>query len=358
MKKIKLLANKRDNNSLALLAGNMASLYESGISFLIIMDLLIELPIKKNYKESLIKIKEEIKSGRSLEDAFSSYKDLYPEFFVGMISVGEKSGNLIKVLRGIERYYKKINYIRETIINALSYPIILLISILILVLVIFFIIVPSLYSFFIDLDAEIPFVFTIANKLAKFGKETPILLITYIIFWGILIPYFAIRKFLVKYIKRILTNFKVIKDFYELIFVLVVTIIIESGVSLTKGLYYTANSFKSLILKEKLINLSKSIMEGKSISETLEDSKEYSNYTISIIKLGEESGSVEERLNTLTDYLESKVIKNINKYLALLQPGIIILMGGMIMIFIIIFVLPIFDLISGSAIRWKKELLL
>lgn len=57
MKKIKLLANKRDNNSLALLAGNMASLYESGISFLIIMDLLIELPIKKNYKESLIKIK-------------------------------------------------------------------------------------------------------------------------------------------------------------------------------------------------------------------------------------------------------------------------------------------------------------
>ncbi|ASW42670.1 type II secretion system F family protein [Clostridium isatidis] len=148
-----------------------------------------------------------------------------------------------------------------------------------------------------------------------------------------------------------MTNFKVIKDFYELIFVLVVTIIIESGVSLTKGLYYTANSFKSLILKEKLINLSKSIMEGKSISETLEDSKEYSNYTISIIKLGEESGSVEERLNTLTDYLESKVIKNINKYLALLQPGIIILMGGMIMIFIIIFVLPIFDLISGSAIR-------
>lgn len=351
MKKIKLFPNKIDNNSLALIAGNMAALYERGISFLIIMDLLIELPIKKSYKESLLSIKDDIKSGKTLEESFKAYKALYPEFFIGMISVGEKSGNLIKVLRGIERYYKRINYIRETIKNALSYPIILLISIFVLVLFIFFIIIPNLYNFCVDLEAEVPFVFKLANDLANFGKESPFLLISYIISWGILIPFFIFKQFLSKYKKDILIKFKIIKDFYELIFILVITIIIESGVSLTKGLVYTANSFKSSILKEKLLNLNKSIMEGKSISETLEKSSEYSNYTIAIIKLGEESGSIEEGLKTLTDYLESKVIKKINKYLTLLQPGMILIMGGMIMIFIIIFIIPIFDLMTGSGFR-------
>ncbi|MBU5454594.1 type II secretion system F family protein [Caproiciproducens sp. MSJ-32] len=351
MRKTKLFASKRDSNSLALIAGNMAALYESGISFLLIMDLLIELPVKKCYKESLYKIKEEIKSGKTLEDAFSIYKDLYPEFFIGMISLGEKSGNLNRVLKGIERYYKKINYIRETILNALSYPIILLASIIILILLIFSIIVPNLYSFFIDLDMEVPLIFRIANELSKFGKESPLLLLIYIIFWGILLPYFTLKGFFNKYIKRFFVKFKVIRDFYELIFLLIVTIIIQSGVSLTKGLIFTSNSFKSSILKEKLINLHNSLIQGKSISESLEKSKEYSNYTISIIKLGEESGSIEDRLDILTEYLESKVIKNINKYLTLLQPGMIIFMGGMVMVFIIIFVLPIFDLLSGSAIR-------
>lgn len=87
MKKIKLIFNKPDFSSLSLLSGNMAMLHKEGISLLIMMDLLTELPLRKTYKESIRNIKNFIAEGKSLNDSFNEFNDLYPEFFVGMVSI-------------------------------------------------------------------------------------------------------------------------------------------------------------------------------------------------------------------------------------------------------------------------------
>jgi type IV pilus assembly protein PilC len=350
MKKIKLISNKIDNNSLALIAGNMADLYDSGISFLLIMDLLLELPIKKHYKESVIEIKNDIKLGKSLEESFGKYNKIYPEFFIGMISVGEKSGNLNSVLRGIESYYNRITFIFDTLKNALSYPVILLISIIILILFMIFVIIPSFNSFYLSLNIETPIVFKAITIITKYRRENPISFYIYIISWGVAIPILVLKPLLKKCKYNLPMKFKIVKEFYELIFISLISIIMSSGVNITNGLAYTANSFKSSILKEKFLNLNESILKGKSISETLEKSTEYSNYTIAVIKIGEEGGSIDERLITITSYLERKLIKKINKYLTIVQPMMILLMGGIVVTFLMIFVLPLFDLMLGSGL--------
>ena len=81
MMKIKLIANKVKYNDLALIAGNIAMLHKEGISMLMIMDLINELPISKYYKESINKAKSYILEGKSLEECFKSFEELYPDFY-------------------------------------------------------------------------------------------------------------------------------------------------------------------------------------------------------------------------------------------------------------------------------------
>ena len=93
---------------------------------------------------------------------------------------------------------------------------------------------------------------------------------------------------------------------------------------------YASKSFKIKDLKERFYSLNLGILNGESISTTLGDTGNYSKYTISIVKLGEEGGSIDERLDSLSSYLEKKLISKINRGISLLQPASVIFMGGFI----------------------------
>jgi type IV pilus assembly protein PilC len=86
MKRIEFLNKKVNYNNLSLIAGNLAILYKEGISMIMIVDLLNELPLNRAYKESVKGIRRYILEGKSLEDCFKAYDYLYPEFFIGMIA--------------------------------------------------------------------------------------------------------------------------------------------------------------------------------------------------------------------------------------------------------------------------------
>lgn len=343
MMKIKLLYNKVKYNDLSLISGNIAMLYKEGISMLMIMDLLTELPISKYYKESLIKCKSYILEGKSLEQCFKNFPDLYPDFFVGMISMGEKSGNLYKVLKGLEEYCNKIIFIKSTIKNVLSYPLLIIISSICLLVFIVLFTIPILYDFFISLGSSVPFICELSYNLSNYIKENPIISIIYSFNYFILLPWFLGKFYLKDIFRRLVNKIPAYKDFIEYTFILLLSIILKSGVNLSEGLIYATNSFKINDLKERFNYLNLSILNGDSISSSLENRRSYSKYTISIVKLGEEGGSIDERLDSLSLYLEKKLISKINRGIALLQPASVIFMGGFVIIFLIIFILPLFS---------------
>lgn len=343
MMKIKLLTNKVKYNDLALISGNIAMLHKEGISMLMIMDLINELPISKQYKESINKSKSYILEGKSLEECFESFNDLYPDFFVGMISMGEKSGNLYKVLKGLEDYCNKIIFINSTIKNVLSYPFLIILSSVFLLVFIVLFTIPILYDFFNSLGTNIPLICKLSYNLSNYIKEHPIISIIYIFNYFIILPSFAYKYYLKKKFRSLINKIPIYRDFIEYTFILLLSIIIRSGVNLSEGLIYATKSFKIKDLKERFYSLNLGILNGDSISTTLGDNGNYSKYTISIVKLGEEGGSIDERLDSLSSYLEKKLLSKINRGISLLQPASVIFMGGFIIIFLIIFILPLFS---------------
>ena len=348
MKKIRLYS-KANYNNLSLISGNIASLYKEGIPIILIMDLLIEIPLNKAYKESLLKIKDYILEGKDLSESFEEFNEIYPEFFIGMLAMGEKIGNLYQVLKGLEQYYNTINYIKNTIKNLLSYPLLLFIAFISLIIFLIFFMIPNLYTFYINMNIEAPIICKVLYKFLNNIKDEKLLTIVYIISWGVALPYILYKSYFKRNLKKILLRLSLYRDFNEFIFVALLSIIVKSGVNLSNGLIYAAKSFKGNYIKERFLILNDNILSGESISYSLSKENIYSSYTKSIIKLGEESGSMEDRLNALSKYLEKKLLEKINKFMTMLQPISIMIMGVIIIIFLLIFIMPLFNsLLDGG----------
>lgn len=331
-----------DNNSLAIICENMLTLYESGLSFVLIFDLIKNLPIKNIYKKSLLLISKKINYGESLEKSFSHYKNLYPDLFVGMIGIGEKNGNLSKVLSSLKKYYYKKLYIKTSIKNALIYPTIIFISLVVLLTFIILYVLPNIYSVYENMDHKLPNLFIISKLIKEMIALKPVLAIIYLLSY-IAIPvliYFLIKD---KIKIKLLYKLKVVRLFYEFIVISIINIIISSGVNMVLGLDQSINSLENNYIKDKLRNLKNNILEGRSISESLRVDGEFSSYSVSIIKIGEESGTIEERLESVMNYLEENIVKLVNKLMAMVQPFSILILGGVVIVFIINYILPIFD---------------
>lgn len=342
------ILNRKSDIALSIIAENIYKLYDDGIDILLIMDLLLEVPLPKRYIESIKDIKNLITNGESLGNSLKHHKNIYPEFFISMVEVGEKSGKLSNVLKCLEAYYKKIGLIKKTIINALSYPFIVIISMLVLAIFLVLFVIPSFYDIYLSSGMEVPTSCLVMYKFAEFFKDNRLIASLYIISWGMVLPIILFRILYKNYIENFLNKIHIVNTFNEYIFISLLSIITSSGINLSKGLDYCARSFKGKNVKNSFVIINDKILEGKSLGESLEDINGYSKYTFSMIKLGEISGGMDERLRSLSSYLENKVNSNIKKWMTLIQPIAILLMAGLVLIFIIIFIIPLFDALLGG----------
>ncbi|ATD55209.1 type II secretion system F family protein [Clostridium chauvoei] len=339
---------RKSDRALALIAENICRLHEEGIDLLSIMDLLLELPLPRKYLDSIKDTKSSIAQGNTLAESLKVNNTIYPEFFISMIDMGEKSGKLSTILKCLEQYYKKINSIKKTIANALSYPFIIIIAMFLLLIFLALFIIPSFYDVYMSSGSEIPRSCLFIYKFVEFFKENKFIGITYIFCWGIILPSVIFKLIYNLYLKERLLKIPIVKKFNEYIFVSLLSIITNSGVNLSNGLNYCTNSFKSKIIKNKFLMINKKILQGNSLGDSLIDIGGYSKYTIAVIKLGEMGGSMDERLKNLSIYLENEINLYITKWINLIQPMTILCMAGIVLIFIVIFVLPLFDSLLGG----------
>ena len=128
---------------LTIIAENLGSLYEDGIAIGDGLELLKELPLSKNYKNSITYIRNDILLGKSLSEAFSKFDELYPGLFIGVLKVGENSGQLGRTFNKLEMFYSKLGNIKKEVKNALIYPSFLIVTLILLGIFLAFVLIPS-----------------------------------------------------------------------------------------------------------------------------------------------------------------------------------------------------------------------
>lgn len=342
-------SNKTKWRDLALIAGSMANLYQEGIVFNCIFELLADLPIGECYKKALIEIKEYVNKGESLQEAFAYRKDIFTNFYIAMIGVGEKTGRISEALEGLELFYNKVWFVKKTILDAVTYPLILIIAMNCVFIFLVAVVIPNFSDIFLSMNKEMPKAFEIIMALNNFVKEKPFVFGTLFICWFIAIPFIIIKYFLKDKIVKKLNNLHIYKEISEYILIILLEVIIKSGINLAEGLNYCYSINISRFINQGLKEINDGIMSGDTLYDSMSKINTFSKYTLAHIKMGEEGGGLEHILVKLEKDLFLQIEGNIKKKSSLLQPILIGTMGAVIVIFMIIFIMPIFNtLLSGA----------
>lgn len=343
MNKVNLLFNKKSDEQLSLISDNLAQIYKNGIPINTGIELVEEVITNKPYKNSLSKVLRVIKEGRSLSEGFREFENLYPSFFTGIISIGENSGKLYEVLKGLGNYYDKVIFIKKELMNACIYPLFIFISLVILGVTLLNSIIPNFYELYNTMNIVPPTICMILYDINAYLKNDPIIVICFIISWGIFLPIVVLKSFWKNIKMKIITKINIVRCFYEYMIILIFSIIISSGVNISHGLEYCEKAINSKYLKEKINNINKSILNGNTLNESLRMSGMFSKYTLAIVRIREETGSIEDGFNELSIKLEEDIKKKIQKYLSSIQPILVMTMGAFILSFLIFIILPLFN---------------
>ena len=320
---------KKSYKSLSIICENLSSLYKDGIDISMAVTLLEDIPLDIKYKNSIKNIEYYLSKGETIKEAFSHYKELYPEFLLSIVGLGENSGKIHKVLEALGNYYKKRYEIIKKIKDSLVYPIIILFALIILLFSLIFIILPIFYNSLSNLGSEIPKRITNIYLFQKYVKEH--IFISLIFCFCFLVAGIIIAKTIKNKINffNIFMKFKIIRQVIEYIFILMLC----------------TNSMEFGIFKNELERVKKDIFNGKELNDSLKNCKFISKYSLSMIKLGEDSGSMEERLYVLEKSLEKNTYRNIEKSLVFFQPIMLLFMALIITSFIGYFLLPLIDIL-------------
>jgi general secretion pathway protein F len=280
-----------------------------------------------------------VKGGKALSYAMQQHEQLFGTFYISMVRAGEASGQLSEVLDRLVEYLESAKTNRDSVVSALIYPAILLVvSVLSIVLMLGFV-VPQFETLFEDMGEALPLLTRMVVDAAEFIKVYGWLLVVLVV--GVV---FYVRRWaatqegmtsLHQRMLKIPVAGGIIFEYEVSKFARTVGTLLGNGVSLLKAISIAIDTVNNRIIKDALQVLPPAVKAGKRMSTALADTDMFTPMVIQMIRVGEESGSLDQMMLELAKVFESKVQSGIKRGLALLEPILILGMGFFIAVIII-----------------------
>lgn len=315
-----------------MMARNMGVMFSTGLALTKIFDILATQSKNKKLKEVLLDIKERINKGENLSDALNRYPKIFSELFVNMIKVGEESGTLDEIFQVLSLQLTKEHDLKSKIRNAMIYPCIILMVMVVIGGIIITVVLPSLNIFFTSLNVDVPIYTRILLAVGQFMAEK-----WYVVLLGIIIAaasfFFAIRTKKGKWILdtvflKMPVISPIVKKTNSAGLVRSLSSLIAAGVSLVRALEISSKTAGNHYFKDALIDAGNKIKKGEKLSSAL---KMYQNLfplgVIEMVEVGEETGKTSEIMKKLADFYEQEAVSAIEKLTIIIEPIMIIGLG-------------------------------
>lgn len=324
---------------------------DSGLSIGKALNILIEQGEKPKLREALIGVNGDLKRGETLASSMRKRKDVFPNLLTSMIDAGERSGNLDIILKRMAEYYEKETKIRGKIKSAMIYPIVLGVVAIIAITFILTFVMPTFVQMFeennVDLPTSTKMVLGTSKMLGKYGIIIFLILVTVIILLG-------------KYLKSEEGQYKlsvinlktpVIKKLTQKIIVSRFTrtmgIVSSSGMSLVTSLEIVASVVGNKIAEKELLKVKEKVLKGEGLGDSIMKIKIFPPMLASMVKVGEEAGSLDSILDKTADFYDDELEREIQTATALIEPAMIVLMGVIIGFLLISILTPMFKMYNS-----------
>ncbi len=335
---------------MSFLARNLAITLSSGIPLLRILDIISVQTESLKLERILHNVAQDIKKGLSLSEALKKYPQVFGPLWIGIVEVGEVSGNLPLVLEKLADYLDMRMEFERRIKSALIYPTMVSSFAALTILGFFKFILPRFAGIFTQFDIKLPFItqvlFNIANFVNKNFLVIIIFLVVGIVAWRFVSKKPAVKRFIDKLVLHLpllkkLVLVSIIERFSSTLYIL-----LESGVPIVYTLEVISRSVGNSVMEAKINALKENVKKGKNLSGELAKIEEFPVLISEIARIGEEAGNMPDMFRKLSEHYQKELSTKIDRIIAVFEPALIFLLGGTIGVVVVSLFLPLFKLIT------------
>ncbi len=321
-------------------------LLRSGTSFIKALQVIIAEMNSSAFKEVLIKAESDITNGESISNAFNTPNIPFIKIYKASLLAGEKSGNLIPILEKFNAYTEKITNLKRKTYSSLSYPIVLFFFMIAMIFVVMTFVIPSFSGFYKSFNSKLPSITLFFIKISGIMKAN------YMLFFVILFGIFLIVKLIEKHSKyiiihRLILSIPFIGDIIMqnslAVFSRTLSILISGGIPIPESSKYAIEVFSNKYIYMKFKDIPEKIMAGNILSKTIKEIDIVPGIMKEVVQIGDSSGNLSEILNKNADFFESTIDTKINSFISLIEPIMIVILGGVVTFMLISIYLPIFN---------------
>jgi type IV pilus assembly protein PilC len=330
----------------------LAALLKAGLPLLQTLDLMLERMHNATFKAVLTDVRDRVKSGEDLSEAFAFHGDLFPRLYPSSLKAGEKSGELEQVIRRFIRYMKLVLDARRRVVSALVYPAVLVCLSIGMIAVMAVYVVPKFMSFFTELGTDLPLITQVVLSISTFATQNwPIILI------GLVVGVIALRSWrntdsgrlaVDRFQLRVPFLGPVLHRFAMSEFCRSLSTLLSGGIPLVPAFEIATASVGNAYVRSRVEPTIQMVREGKPFFAALEASEIFTDMSIDMVKVGETTGSLDDMLGSVADFLDEQIETRMQRLLSLVEPMMLVFMGAIIAILLISIYLPMFSMLGSS----------
>lgn len=333
---------KFKNEDLYILFRELSLLISSGISLETAFEILSS-EFSKDKGKILNILRDNLRSGTSLSESVEATK-AFPNLVVNMIYVGENTSSLGKIFNSLSNYYIKKRETNSKIIEALAYPIILLITAVFVINFLIINVIPSFGKIFTSNDNLLPLPTRILLNFSNFMYKNYIFVILILLIILVTISIYH-RKNPRTFHKLILKS-KYYKMTKSLKFTFNMDLLLGAGLTVDRSLEIISSMEDNVVLKEKFREILFDIKSGESFYKSANKVKIFPKILVSMIRVGEESSNLKEVFGIMSGFYDEELNSYNKKFFGILGPILIIIMALIIGFIVLSIALPVFDMVN------------
>ncbi len=333
---------------LALLTRQLASLAQSGMPLEEALLAVSEQNDNPRTKSILLGVRAKVMEGHTLADGFGEFPQAFPELYRATVAAGEQSGHLDIVLERLADYTESRQELRQNITNAMVYPIALIVMALSIIGFMLATVVPKIVSVFESTRADLPGLTRGLIATSDFLRDYWFLLgiglaaVAYGIWW--VLQKEGPRRSYHGILLKMPISGRLTRGINTARFTRTLSILAGSGVPILEALKISSEVIENLPMRDAVSEATVRVREGGSISKSLASSRLFPPMMIHLISSGEAGGKLEEMLDRAAAGQEREVNGLIAALLGILQPLVIVFMGGIVLLIVLAILLPIFEI--------------
>lgn len=347
---IDLFSPKVKKKDLAIFCRQFYTMLDAGVGIVKCIEILVKQSENKSFTKALGLMNEDVQKGFSLSEAMKKHQNIFPSLLINMVEAGEVSGNLDTIMERMAVHFEKENKLENKVKSALVYPMALGVISIAVVIFLLVAVMPTFIGMFESSGQELPkptqILLTISNSLTEFWYIYIVVTIGSIIGFATFKRtnsgklFFDTLKLKIPVVKD--TNVKIITSR----FTRTMSTLMSSGIPLLEGIDVVGRVVGNKVVQDRLEKAVEDVRKGISLSRAISEVKIFPPMLDSMIKIGEESGALDDILYKTADFYDDEVEVALQKMTSLMEPLMLVVMAVVVGFIVISMALPMFDMVN------------